>query len=137
MERQLLLRVIEDEADAQRVEELARVLQQELLELDVDDVEQLRGGPVPPGARAIDVAAVGALLVTLGQSVASLKTVLSAVRSWLSRSAGSQRTVKIEMGGDVLELTAVGAAEQQRLIELFVNRHAAAEGEQWIANGKP
>ena len=60
MERQVLLRVTENEADAQRVEEQARVLQQELLELDVDDVEQLGGGPVPPGARAIDVAAEGA-----------------------------------------------------------------------------
>ena len=49
--------------------------------------------------------------------------VVGTVRQWLSRGDGVRRTVRLELGGDVLELSQASAAEQQRLIELFVRRH--------------
>jgi hypothetical protein len=96
----------------------------ELLHLDVEDVARLRTGDPPPGARAVDVVALGALLVTLTSSVQTLRTVVSAVRGWLARGGGTDRTVRLEVDGDVLELSGATPADQQRLVDLFVARHA-------------
>ena len=41
---------------------------------------------------------------------------------------GVRRTVKIEIDGDTLELSEVSAAEQNRLVDLFVRRHSGDEG---------
>jgi hypothetical protein len=84
-------------------------------------------GEPPPGSRAFDVLAIGALLVTLGKSAEGLRSVVDAVRHWLTRGGGVRRTVKLEIGGDVLELSEASTADQQRLIDVFVSRHAAAD----------
>src|SRR5688500_8765451 len=73
-------------ADSERVDALARTLRAELLALDVDDVQPVSSGAAPPGARAVDALAVGALLVDLSQS-AGLVAVIGAVRAWLSRGS--------------------------------------------------
>jgi hypothetical protein len=123
----LSLELAEDGADAERLAELAGFLRQELLALDVEDVTASRAGEAPAGARAFDVVAVGGLLVTLGRSVGGVRAVVSAVRKWLERGAGAPRTVRLEIAGDVLELSGATAADQQRLIDLFVARHAIEE----------
>jgi len=126
---ELRLQLSENGADADRLYALAGFLRQELLELEVDDVTRLRGsGEPPPGARGLDAAAVGGLLVTLGQSAGGLRAVVLAIRRWLARGEGTRRTVRLEIGGDVLELSEATAADQHRLVDLFVGRHAAAEG---------
>ena len=127
MGAELGLELAEDGADAERLAELAGFLRQELLALDVEDVTAPRVGEAPPGARAFDVVAVGGLLVTLGRSAGGLLAVVSAIRKWLGRGAGAPRTVRLEIAGDVLELSGATAADQQRLIELFVARHAIPE----------
>jgi hypothetical protein len=85
-------------------------------------------GAAPPGARVAGVAAVGTLLVALGQSAEGLRSVVSAIRDWLRRGDGTRRTVRLELGGDALVLSQASAADQERLIELFVSRHAKPEG---------
>ena len=121
------LELAEDGADAERLEEVTGFLRRELLQLDVADVAAVPAGEPPPGSRAFDVLAIGALLVTLGKSAEGLRSVVDAVRHWLTRSGGVRRTVKLEIGGDVLELSEVSTADQQRLIDVFVSRHAAAD----------
>jgi hypothetical protein len=115
----------EEGADAERLDALTGGLRQELLWLDVDDVRRAEGGPVPDGARAVDVAAIGALVVSLGSTAVGLKDVVTVVRGWLSRGDGVKRTVKIQIDGDTLELSEVSAAEQDRLVALFVDRHGS------------
>lgn len=117
----------EDGADAERLEEVTGFLRRELLQLDVADVAAVPAGEPPPGSRAFDVLAIGALLVTLGKSAEGLRSVVDAVRHWLTRGGGVRRTVKLEIGGDVLELSEASTADQQRLIDVFVSRHAAAD----------
>ena len=95
-------------------------LRRELLDLDVDAVEVPRVGEPPPGARAVDLGALGALVVSLGQSQL-LTAVVVAVQSWLSRSP--QRSIRLELGGDVLELTGVASDEQRRLTDEWLRRH--------------
>jgi hypothetical protein len=123
MDGELRLLVTEDGADAERVDLLTGHLRRDLDQLDVDDVRRLPDGLAPPGTRAFDVAVVGGLIVSLGTSAQALGSVLAAVRSWLSRSPGPVRTVRLELDGDVLELSQASASEQERLIELFASRH--------------
>ncbi|MGI5425663.1 hypothetical protein [Streptomyces sp. CA-179760] len=66
MDNTLHILLAEEDAEAEHVAELTACLREELLDLDVDDVTTLPGGEVPPGARALDVTQIGALLVTLG-----------------------------------------------------------------------
>ena len=106
-------------ADAGEVAVAALQLRRELLDLDVEAVEPQRPGEPPPGTRAADLAALGGLIVTIAQS-ALLPDVLAALRSWLSRS--QSRSIKLELGGDVLELTGVSSAEQRRLADEWLRR---------------
>ena len=125
MDVELRLQLSEEEADAARLAELTSYLRAELLQLDVEDVITPQDGDVPPGARVVGVAAVGTLLVALSQSVDGLRSVVAVIRDWLRRGDGTRRTVRLELDGDALELSQASAADQERLIELFVSRHTA------------
>ena len=126
---QLRLQISEENADAERLALLSGYLRSELLQLDLEDVSApLDGGP-PPGSRAVSVASVGGLLVTLGQSAQSLSAVVSAISAWLRRGRNSGRTVRLELGTDKLELSQASTADQERLIELFISRHFLEGGD--------
>jgi hypothetical protein len=137
MDVELRLQISEEEADTARLAVVTGYLRAELLQLDIENVTTSQSRDLPPGARVVGVAAVGTLLVALGQSADGLQSVVSAIRAWLRRGEGTQRTVRLEIDGDKLELTRVSAADQERLIELFVSRHATGEVGPWPASGKP
>ena len=123
----LRLQLSEEGADAERLAALTGYLRAELLQLDIEDVTALHAGEAPPGARAFGVATVGALLIALGQSAEGLRSVVSVIRDWLRRGEGKGRTVRLELDGDALELSQASAADQERLIELFIRKHATEE----------
>jgi hypothetical protein len=121
---ELRVQLAEAGADAERLDQLTGYLRQELLELDVDDVKAVPAGEAPPGTRAFEALAVGSLLVTFAETTQGVRKVVTAIRAWLARgSGGVKRTVRLELDGDILELSEVSAIEQTRLIELFVTRH--------------
>jgi hypothetical protein len=132
---QVRVMLSEDDADAEQIEALAGLLRADLLQLEVDDVTSLRTGEAPPGSRGVDVAAVGGLLVTLGQSAHGLATVIGAIRAWLARGQGPRRTVRIEIGGDVLELSEASLADQDQLVSLFVSKHTPGKDDKWPVAG--
>jgi hypothetical protein len=107
-------------ADAEEVAEATLQLRRELLDLDVDSVELPGGGQPPPGTRGVELAALGALLVSVTQSEL-LAPVLAAIRSWLGGSP--QRSIKLELEGDTLELTGISSTEQRRLVDEWLQRH--------------
>jgi hypothetical protein len=127
MDEDLRLQLSEQGADAERLAMLTGYLRTELLRLDVEDVKALPAGQPPPGSRALDGATVGGLLIALGQSAEGLRLVVSAIKGWLRRGEGKGRTVRLELGGDALELSQASTADQDRLIEMFVSRHATGE----------
>jgi len=108
------------DADAEDVAAATLQLRRELLDLDLDAVETPRGEVSLPGTRAADVASLGALIVSMGQPQL-LTAVVAVVRSWLARSQG--HTIKLGLGGDVLELTGVSSHEQRRLTDEWLRRH--------------
>lgn len=109
------------EADAEEVARATAQLRLELLDLDVESVEPVRGSAAPTGAKAGELVTLGTLAVTVAQSrlIVSIVTVM---RAWLTGSR--QRSIKLELGGDVLELTGVSSTEQQRLTDEWLRRHA-------------
>jgi hypothetical protein len=128
MDRELRLHLSEEDADAERLAVLTGYLRAELLRLDVvEEVSALPAGEPPPGARVFGVVTVGALLIAVGQSFEGLRSVVSVIRDWLSRGEGTGRAVRLELGGDTLELSQASAADQERLIELFIRKHATGE----------
>jgi hypothetical protein len=68
----------------------------------------------------VELTALGALVVTVSQSQL-LAPVVAAIRSWLAGSP--QRSIKLELDGDTLELTGVSSKEQQRLANEWLRRH--------------
>ena len=113
-------------ADAERSAVLVGYLRAKLLRLDVEDVRAIPAGEPPPGARLVGVAAAGALLIAIGQSFEGPRSVVSAIRDWLRRAEGKGRAVRLELG-DALGLSQTSMADQERLIELFIRKHATGE----------
>ena len=110
------------DGDAEELAQATRQLRSELLDLDVDSVETPPTGEPPPGSRAVDVATLGALVVNMADSQL-LAAVIGTVRSWLAGS--SRRSIKLGLGGDVLELTGVSSKEQRRLTDEWLARHTS------------
>ncbi|MFC4013667.1 hypothetical protein ACFOY2_41005 [Nonomuraea purpurea] len=78
----------------------------------------------PAGAKGIEVV-IGVLMLTVTASRQLLENVVAVVKAWTERS--SARSVVIEFAGDRLEITGASAADLDRLIELFVDRHTTRE----------
>ena len=110
--------------DGAELDRLARSLRQDLLELELDGVELAADGAPPEGSRAVEALAVGALIVQLARSADALSSLLRTIRGWLGPSA--DRRVRIELDGDVLELSGVSDDERERLIDTWIARHARA-----------
>lgn len=117
----LTLQVSDDSADPEQIEAWTVALRRELLELDVAAVDPLPGEPAPPGSRGAGMVALGALVVSLSNPDL-LASVVSTVQSWID--SRRERSVRLVIGDDVLELHGLSSRQQQRLAEEWLRRHA-------------
>jgi hypothetical protein len=111
-----------EDVDAQELAELAIQLRGQLLELDVERVDLAVGGETPPGTRSSEAFVAGALVVSLAQCSGLLTALVDTVRSWISCIGG--RSVRLEIDGDVLEVTGIKSQEQSQLIQAWIDRHS-------------
>jgi hypothetical protein len=109
-------------ADDEELARLAHSLRTELLELEVESVTSVSAGEVPVGARGVEVLALGALVIRLARRPEALGAVARAIAGWLSIHRG--RRVRMELDGDVLDLSVVSGADQERLVTAWIERHA-------------
>lgn len=129
----------EQGADAVRLEVLHRQLRHELGQLDDIEISARRHpvaalpepafGDEAPGTlttRGLDPATVNAVAVAVLGS-GGLTAVVTSARAWLGREPNHQRTVRLELADEVLELTGASTDEQSRLVELFLSRHEPRE----------
>ncbi|WP_434446358.1 caspase family protein [Lentzea sp. E54] len=111
------LRVHEDGADDERIEQLTAFLRSELRELvAVSGVS----GEAAEGAKAVDLAEIGTVLATISQSTV-LAALINAVSSWLGQRR--ERSVTVEADGDTLELTGDPSAEELAQRSAWLGRH--------------
>jgi hypothetical protein len=68
----------------------------------------------------VELAALGTLMLTIAQPDL-LAAVVTAIQSW--RGSAQHRSVRLELDGDVLELTGVSTSEQRRLADAWLRRH--------------
>jgi hypothetical protein len=111
------------DVDDEELAELTSRLRNELLDLDVDDVvPQAGSGEAPAASKGVAMGAIGGLLVQFAVSPEGLRSVVSGVRSWLSRQ--HIRSVKLSLDGDTCEVSGLDSDEQKRLVDLWIVRHA-------------
>ncbi|MGH3714369.1 MAG: hypothetical protein ACRDT4_13040 [Micromonosporaceae bacterium] len=119
----VLLGVTEDGADDGRIEALSLRLREELLALAVQSVERAPGGAAPDDTRAGAAEVAGALVVSIQPTIQLVGALVAVVRDWLRRT-GRNTVVRIEIGGDVLELSGANSETQQRLVDHWIAQHA-------------
>jgi len=112
---------VDDDLSPMEFDELTAALQRELLQLDVDAVDRVSAGPAPDGSRGVDLAALGALLVQVGQAAPVLGQVVNVIQAWASRSP--KRSAKLTIGGDTLELGGLSERDQRLVIRDWMARH--------------
>lgn len=108
-------------SDADALSETAGRLGEELSGLDVDAVEPVSVGEAPPGAKGVELVALGVLVVRLARSRKVLGQVVDAIRDWATRNAGQH--VRMEIDGDVIDVTGVSDADRAALIDAWLQRH--------------
>jgi hypothetical protein len=107
--------------DAEELGRVAYGLRDELLDLDVDGVQVAANEDVLAGSKGAGLLAAGGLVVRfVGHDV--LKSIIDTGRSWLGRQR--QRNIRLTLDGDSLELTNPSPADQDRLVDLWISRHA-------------
>ncbi len=117
---------LDPESDPEELSGLMDLLRDELLELDVEAADAVPAGEAPPGSKGIDFALAGALVVKLVRSRGLLQAVVNTVSHWVQ--AARMRGVRIEIDGDVLEVTGVSSQEQRALIDAWIQRHSQPQG---------
>lgn len=115
------------DVDPAEIDALTRALRAEILQVDeVDRVEQASAGPAPEGAKGLDVAAVGSLIVGITPGVQAVAKVVEVVRNWLASRMSSTPPLQMTIGDR--SITVVPDKEQQdALVAAFV---AAVANEQ-------
>jgi hypothetical protein len=108
---------VESDEPARRGSAPTGELRQELARLDGVQV-----GTGRPQSRAIDVATLGQIVVTLSGVAGGLVPVVETVRRWL-RARAASRKVRLEIDGDVLEVSGLESDAQQALIDRWLERH--------------
>lgn len=106
--------------DPAEIDALTMALREEILQVDeVDRVEQASEGPAPEGSKALDLAAIGALIVGITPGVQAVGKVVEVVRNWLS--ARSPSTPQLEMTiGDKSIILRPDKDQQDALVAAFV-----------------
>lgn len=116
----------DDDVDVAELELLTHSLREEILQVDeVDSVEQPIAGPAPEGAKAVDIAQIGALIVAAAPTVTALTKIIETVRGWFERRKAADPTaptptLRMTIGGNSIEI--VADKEQQRAaFDVFIS----------------
>jgi len=119
---QRVVLVIQATADSDEAEldRLTGQLRRRLLELEVENVELMQAGELPPGAKAVDPIAIGSLVVTLVPP--AIQGLIGLVQSWAKDRPVS--SIRVTLGDDSLELTNASPEQLERLTRAFINRHS-------------
>ncbi len=131
MDDEILVEVFSEgsQADPEELDRITMGLRRELLEIhEVGQVATASAGPAPPGTRGLDVAAIGALAVSVKPTLDVLEKVFGMLRAWLgSRQStpAAPSTLRITVNGQSIELNPT-EEQQAALVEAFIAQSATA-----------
>jgi hypothetical protein len=116
---ELLVELSLEGGDVVELDELTRQLRSEVAELDVDDVEQVSAGVAPPGTKAVDLAAIGQMAVTLAPAV--IPPLFDLLKSWVERKPSTPVKIRVKVGKRTAQIeydpTKTSAKELEALIK--------------------
>ena len=124
------VRVTEGDGDPERVANAAESLRLDILTLDAVTVSSTPADPedVPDGARVVDPAEVGELVVLSGSSAEVVRQLITIVASWRrSRQVSRTGSVEVEIGDARISFTNPTAEQQERLVDAFIKRVGDAD----------
>jgi len=110
------------DSDAEEWPELTSRLREELLDLDVEAVQTPTAEGSLEGSKGAGLLEIGSLVVQFVLHSDVLTSIVNVLKSWNGRRL--VRSVKLTLDGDSLEIAGVSSAEQERLVELWIARHA-------------
>lgn len=93
---ELVIEVSLEDGDAAELDELTRQLRAEVEELDVASVERVSAGMAPRGTKAVDLAAIGQMAVTLAPAV--VPALFDLLKSWVERKPSTPVKIIVKAG---------------------------------------
>lgn len=93
---ELLIEVSLEGGDAAELDDLTRQLRAEVEDLNVDSVEQVSMGAAPEGTKALDLAAIGQMAVTLAPAI--VPPLFDLLKSWVERKPSTPVKVRVKVG---------------------------------------
>jgi hypothetical protein len=89
-----------------------------------DELRNVRGvkvsratGDVPEGAKGVDLAAIGELIVSLGGAGGAVNALVGVLRSWITRGEG--RKIRVTIGDREIVLEGASRDSERDLVALF------------------
>lgn len=93
---ELLVELSLEGGDAAELDELTRQLRAEMEDLNVDSVEQVSAGEAPEGTKAVDLAAIGQIAITLAPAI--VPPLFDLLKSWVERKPSTPVKVRVKVG---------------------------------------
>lgn len=93
---QLMVEVVLDGGDTNELDALTRQLWMEMEELNIDSIERVSGGPAPQGTKAVDLAAIGQMAVTLAPAI--IPPLFELLKSWVERKPSTPVKIRVKVG---------------------------------------
>lgn len=93
---ELFIELALEGGDVAELDELTRQLRSEVGELNVDSIEQVATGIAPPGTKAVDLAAIGQMAVTLAPAV--IPPLFDLLKSWVERKPSTPVKIRVKVG---------------------------------------
>jgi hypothetical protein len=93
---ELLIELSLEGGDAAELDELTRQLRAEVEELNVDSVDRVSAGVAPEGTKALDLAVIGQMAVTLAPAI--VPPLFDLLRSWVERKPSTPVKVRVKVG---------------------------------------
>jgi hypothetical protein len=116
---ELLIELSLDNGDPTELDELARQLRAEVEELNIDSVHQVSAGAAPEGTKAVDLAAIGQMAVTLAPAI--IPPLFELLKSWVERKPSTPVRIKVKVGTRTAQIeydpTKMSAKDLEALIK--------------------
>jgi hypothetical protein len=92
----LMVEVVLDGGDTNELDALTRQLWMEMEELNIDSIERVSSGPAPQGTKAVDLAAIGQMAVTLAPAI--IPPLFELLKSWVERKPSTPVKIRVKSG---------------------------------------
>jgi hypothetical protein len=107
-----------EEDDVNQIDSLARSLQDDVSNLDVDKITLITETP-PPGSKAFDGVAIGSMIIDFATG-GVVKQITQTIQAWIQRN--ENRSITLEIEDDKIDVKGISGKDQQKIIDAWIMR---------------